>query len=162
MTEQEIIDRVRFLLGDIPSSVLPDATLSYIITTCDKPTDCEKVYCVSLESLLYLYKKSLTDQAYQVGNVIRQKEEEGDVEIDIEYSTTVQSVGVQSWKQLYDLYVEHPEWVCEELLETSQKNGTWMYIGGVSKKKVDEVNDNSDSNGPRVGIGWLSDLGGRF
>lgn len=162
MTEQEIIDRVRFLLGGIPDSVLPDATISFITTTCNKPTDCEIVYCVLLESLLYLYKKSLTDQAYQVGNVIRQEEEEGDVRIDIEYSESLESVGVKSWKHLYDLYVEHPEWVCAELLEESKKNGTWMYIGGVSKKKVDEVKNNSDSNGPRVGIGWLSDLGGRF
>lgn len=158
MTDEEIIERIRFLLGGIDEDTLPDAIISYIITTCDETTDCEIIYCVLLQCLLYLIRQAAKDNASGGGNVIKREEQRGSTKIRVDYSDNADSSTEDLWREMYDDYLAHPEYVCESLVEGIAKNGTFIYIGGVSKAKSEAVKDNPDSLGSKFGIGWLDDL----
>lgn len=163
MTLQEMIDRIRFLLGDISEEILPDSTIEYIITTyqMNNPdaSDCEVIYYSLLECILYLARKTIVEQGGSGGSVTEREEKNGKRSIKVKYSDQTSNTAVQPWVDLYDHFVAHPEYVCQELLDELKDNGTYLYVGGVSKAKQDAVNNNPDSNGPRVSIGMFDDLG---
>lgn len=159
MTDQEIIDRVRFLLGGISETILPDDIILLLIQMSDETTDCEIVYDVLLESLLWLIRKALITSGSSGGVFKEREEQRGKTRIRVQYGDSSVANVIDPWVYLYNDYIEHPEYVCESLVDILTTNGTYLYIGGVSKAKKDAVETNPDSCGAGISIGWMNDLG---
>lgn len=162
MTDAEIIERVRFLLGSVSDSILPDPIIQIIVDYCrvkHPSNDCELIYCVLLDSLLWLIRNSLQNSGSTGGAIEEREEVNGRRKIRIKYGAGagVNPV-IEPWTELYNDFLSHPEYVCEELLEERKNNGAWIHVGGVSKSKSDSIKNNPDSKGSIFGIGWLDDL----
>lgn len=155
MTDEEILALVRYLIGDLPTELVSDATLLFILNRNRLSTDCETVYATLLETLLYLDRTN-TVVSSGTGSITSRRERRGRTEIEVKYEESSSS-STNSWRSLYDDYVAHPEWVCSELAKT-ELDGSYYYIGGVSKTDRDAINDNTNIIGTGTKIGFLDDL----
>lgn len=155
MSDADILAMVRYLLGGIATSLIPDSTLTFILDRNRKATDCETIYATLLETLLYLDRTN-TVESGGAGSVIERREKEGNVEYEERYSSNAAD-STNSWKGMYDDYIEHPEWVCPELAKTVA-DGTYYYVGGVSKTDSDAVKSNTNILGTRTTIGFIDEL----
>jgi hypothetical protein len=154
MSDEDILALVRYLLGGITTTLISDTTLTFILDRNRKATDCETIYATVLETLLYLDRTTTTSP--NLGSVVGYREKEGNVEYEERYAAN-DTGATNTWRGMYDDFLVHPEWVCPELAKDSS-DGTYYYIGGVSKSDRDAVNDNKDSIGTGTKIGFVDDL----
>lgn len=156
----EISTRVRFLLGNPSESVLPEDLLLQIINDCilkigsDDEFYCEVVQCSLLETLRYLIRKDQQPSAGGGGGALtKRREKRGKTEVEETYSSDSEGT-IGGWQDMYDDYLEHPEWICESLAYVGA--GKYLVnIGGVRQDQSANVlcdqNSRSAYDKPRVG-----------
>ena len=143
MTDQEIITKVIFLLGNPPEEVISSAIIDSILQSCKatlgvEASDCELIYCTLIDSLRYLIRNSQMKSG-SLGSEIYRREKVGKREVQVQNSPNAISSG---WEDMLMDYQNHPEYVCSEL-----KNDTpakLIIIGGVSQKEYERVASETD------------------
>jgi len=153
---------VRFLLGGLEEATLSSAIMQMIIGRGiakygDADTNsCTVTYYTVLESLRYMSRQSAAGSAGTAasGAIKRQKEKEGNITYEVEYDVSGTSGTTASWDTLLNDFLENPQYVCDELVETtSSGSGGYVMIGGVSHSERERVNNNVDSVN-----GWSDNL----
>lgn len=144
MTDQEIIDKVLFLLGNPPSGVISQETIDMILQECKTnlgvdATDCDLTYCTLIDSLRYLIRNSQMKSG-SLGSEVYRREKVGQREIQVQHSTEGTSSG---WEDMLIDYQHHPEYVCPSL--KAERTLNLVLIGGVSQKEYERVQSETDS-----------------
>lgn len=147
INREEVKERVRFLLGDVSTSVLSEATLDMILDDCineygdDDTYLCEITYCTLLESLRYLIRKNQAESGV-LGQQRRRKEVRGKTTIEVEYGDSTDYV-TSGWQEMYTDYINHPEYVCDSL--KSDTYVSLVKIGGVRQDEYLNIEGNLNS-----------------
>lgn len=146
-----ISERVRFLLGNPSEAILPEEILLQIINECiaeigdDDELYCEVVQCSLMNTLRYLIRQSQIPSSPNGGTVKRRKERRGRTEIEEEYQSG--SSVTNGWQDMYDDYLQHPEWICDSLApDLTNRNFGKVTIGGVRKDIVKGIKKDPNSN----------------
>ncbi|AUR92132.1 head completion adaptor [Vibrio phage 1.170.O._10N.261.52.C3] len=145
---QEIVDRVRFLMGDPSQEVISDQQITDIANNCiseignEDSDKCEVTYCTLINTLRYLINKERADSSNKSGAVKKRKEKRGETEIEEQYSDSGSAQGYGGWNDMLNEYLADPTLVCAELAREAANN--LIIIGGVSQSEYDRVNDDLD------------------
>jgi len=96
LDHQGRIDEIRFLLGDVNTSILPDSTIGRFVTMEEEDYDtglenqCYVIYNALMKCLLWLVNKSVASTGGVSGGAITKvKEEMGSIKKEIQYSASV-------------------------------------------------------------------------
>ncbi|UZV41199.1 hypothetical protein vBVpaMR16F_133 [Vibrio phage vB_VpaM_R16F] len=149
---QIVKDSIYFYLTGITDSELPEATLDTIIEKCigkfedSLIYDCDVTYCSLMSTLQYLIRKSwVSDGADSVGPLKRQREREGDIELESEWHITSGDSNENGWEKLYDYFLNNPSEICE-CLEVDRGNTFGLVsVGGTQKDKYEDNRYNPNS-----------------
>lgn len=141
MTEQEIIDNIRVLLGNIDPEDLPDAVIKMFLQKWEYSLDIAKhpdrmplvIYNTVVDCVRWLIVQEVSS-----GNasVTERLEKIGDETISVKGGSTW-----TTWKDFLDWLLENPEYVDPSLAF----NSSLVIIGGVRKDQVYNVKDNPNS-----------------
>jgi hypothetical protein len=143
MTHQERIDYIRIILGDISTTLLPDATISLFLTrwenyfdVANKPeTEPLVLWNATADCLRYLISKSVSS-----GNIGTERTEE----IGQEQITVKGASQIDAWKDLLQYILDNPDFVDPTLGGLDNL----IIIGGVRQDRYDEVKDDLNGRGP--------------
>lgn len=145
-TIADVNEEIRFLLGDLPVSVISDENLNKIIQrsvdnhSLEDEYFCIVTYASILSTLQWLINKG---QASSSTEITKRKEKVGDVEIQLEYSSP--STELTGWENLLEKFNSDPTLVCESLAYLAKSDLGYALFGGVSQKEYHRVKDNPDS-----------------
>jgi hypothetical protein len=148
----EVNTRIRFLLGGLPTSVLSDEVLNFIIDqNITKYGDVDENLCIVtyqslVEALQYLDRRSKQESAASgvSGSVSTREEVLGKRRIKIQYSTGNEGGKSVSWAEILSEFIEDPSLVCDSLAVATPDKAL-VLIGGVSQKEYSKVKNDSDS-----------------
>jgi hypothetical protein len=146
-TIADVNEEIRFLLGDLPVSVISDENLNKIIQrSVDNYSLEDEDFCiVTYESLLSTLQWLINkEQASSTTEITRRREKVGDVEIQLEYSESAPNEST-GWENLLDKFKNDPAIVCESLAYLAKSDLGYALFGGVSQKEYQRVKDNPDS-----------------
>ena len=143
--------KIRFLMGGVSTTSLPDTILTTVLEDCilkfedSQVYECDITYCTLLDSLNYLIRQSWTDIGADVrGNLKRTKEKEGGVAYEDEYESSG-LVATSGWEKLYDYFLNNPSEICPCLeVERTDTYGL-INIGGTKQDKYIET-ENAPNN----------------
>ena len=118
-------DEIRLITG-VTTEIMSDTDLNNIIQRNINKYGSEDQYLcqVTYYSILDMLKRLMVTSATSVagssgggggGAVKKRREEEGNVEIEIEYDTSTGAASGTSWEDVYNMFVEDPSLVCDEL-----------------------------------------------
>jgi len=135
----------RFLMGGVSEEILPSATIQIIIERNirkygDEEGDyCNVLYHTVIDSLRYLIREQIVEGASEgvSGAVTKRREKETDTEIEIGYGSSSDGSPLYTWDDLLDDFLQHPEYVCDSLVDTKKKQGS-VIIGGSDINGYDE------------------------
>ena len=155
----QVIERLRFLLGDPSIDIISDEIITSIVDSCIVGLGvygddyCKVVQCSLMESLRYLIRKAQVPSNPDGSEIKRRKEKRGNTEIEVEFQVTSTSDSSSGWQDMYEDYQSHPEWICAEL--ASKTSGKYLVtLGGTrvddSRKVLNDPNSNSAYNKSRV------------
>ena len=117
-------DEIRVITG-VTTETMSDTDLNNIIQRNINKYGSEDQYLcqVTYYSILDMLKRLMVTTASSAagstaggGAIKKRREEEGNVEIEIEYDTSTGAVSGTSWKDVYEMFVEDPSLVCDELV----------------------------------------------
>lgn len=142
MTDQEIIDRVRLLLGGVLPSVIPDEVIDTFLQmwkiSFNYPNDESKIYLVIYNTLVssarWLVAKDISSGE---STVTRRREKINQEEIEVEYSTN----SISSWQDFLDYLEANPNYV-DPTLDTVRG---LILIGGVRQDAYHAIKHDSNS-----------------
>jgi hypothetical protein len=141
MTDQQIIDRIRLLLGNISEEELPDAVILMFLEKWKYTMEVEKypdrwplvIYNTMLDSVRWLIVQEVSSGAA----AIRERFEKiGDETISVKGGSTW-----ETWKDFLDWLEANPEYVDPSL----QFNSSLVIIGGVRQDEFWRVKGNCNS-----------------
>lgn len=141
MTEQEIIDNIRLLLGNIDPEDLPDAVIKMFLNKWEYSLDVTNhpdrmplvIYNTVLDCVRWLIVQEVSSGS---ASVTERLEKIGDETISIKGGSTW-----VTWKDFLDWLLANPEYVDPSLAF----NSSLVIIGGVRKDEVYRVKDNPNS-----------------
>ena len=142
---QQVITRVRFLLGNPSQEVITDEILLSIADECvneigsEDDKYCLVVQCTLMESLRYLIRQNQASSGVN-GNVRKRQEKVGKRTIQVEYGDSSDIV-TDGWQQMHDDYLNNPSWICKELASST----TLVIIGGVEQTEYDRVHQDPNA-----------------
>lgn len=155
----QVVDRVRFLLGDPSLDIISDEVIISIVDSCilslgvEGDDYCKVVQCSLMDTLRYLIRKAQVPSNSDGSEIKRRKEKRGNTEIELEFQVVSSSDNSSGWQDMYEDYQSHPEWICAEL--ASKTSGKYLVtLGGTrvdeSRKVLHDPNSNSAYNKCRV------------
>lgn len=141
MTEQEIIDNIRLLFGNIDPEDLPDAVIKMFLNKWEYSLDVANhpdrmplvIYNTVLDCVRWLIVQEVSSGS---ASVTERLEKIGDETISIKGGSTW-----ATWKDFLDWLLANPEYVDPSLAF----NSSLVIIGGVRKDEVYRVKDNPNS-----------------
>lgn len=147
MTDQEIIDRIRLLLGSISEEVLPDAIIEQFLllekaranypqpdsTSCDLA---RVIYNTLVDCVRWLIMQEVNTGESSITDRL---EKIGDETIQVKGGSTY-----QGWKDFLDWLTENPDYV-DPCLNSVK---SLVIVGGVRQDEFKRVKFNPNSRGP--------------
>ncbi|AHK11537.1 hypothetical protein S140_130 [Shewanella sp. phage 1/40] len=165
-----ISEEIRFLLGGLSITIMPDVTLNKIVQrNIEKYGDVDENLCIVtykslLDTLQYLINAQAAGSAGSGGGSVLSIEEEiGKRRIKKTFSDG--SNGTETgWEGLYAKYVSDPSLVCQSLVPEGGSGSGLVIIGGTSQTQYDKVNSNPDTrNGwSATRLCWVSSRRSKF
>lgn len=144
MTDQEVIDRIRLILGNIPPEELPDAVIQMFLDKWKYSLQVDKfpdrwplvVYNTTVDCVRWLIVQEVSSGA---ASITERMEKVGDETISIKGGSTW-----RTWKDFLDWLLENPDFIDPSLAF----NASLVIIGGVRKDEFCRVkNDPNSYNG---------------
>jgi hypothetical protein len=141
MTEQEIIERIRLILGGISEEDLPDAVIQMFLQKWELVLDVENhperwplvIYNTVLDCVRWLILQEVQSGA---SSVTERLEKIGDETISIKGGSTF-----KSWQDMLDWLLANPEYIDPSLAF----NASLIIIGGVRQDEYHRVKCNPNS-----------------
>lgn len=144
MTDQQIIDYIRLLLGSISPEVLPDEIIETFLNIqkirSDYPNNPDKLYVVIYNTLVSCVQWLIMQEVSSgEASITERLEKIGDETIQIKGGSTY-----QSWKDFLDWLLDNPDYVDPSL------NGVagLVIVGGVRQDEFLRVKRDRNSKGP--------------
>ena len=142
MTQEEVIEFVRIILGGLPTDILPDSVIvlfynrwSLYFDLTNNPEKLPLVlWNVCVSCLEWLIAKSTMSGGYST----ERTEKIGQEQISVKGGSQI-----QAWKDLLDYITENPEYIDPSL----SSRGLTIIVGGVRQSIVDDIRKNPDSRG---------------
>lgn len=144
--DRDLIEsEARYLMGGASTDVLSSETMQIIIGRNvrkygDEEGDyCQVLYHTVIDSLRYLIRERIVEGASEgvSGAVTKRREKETDTEIEVQYGSSSDGSVLYSWNVLLDDFLQHPEYVCDSLVDIKRSKGS-VIIGGADINGYDE------------------------
>lgn len=161
VTTPELIDDIRFYLGNLPETIISNTDMTRIIdlitTSHPEYTNCDMLYYSTVETLRFLVRVSERGSAGTggttgSGDLKKFTEKVGQMTITKEYDvgSTSGSTGKEAgWDRLLTDLLDNPSLIgCPITQDNTTTAGSKygaVHIGGVSQGEYERVKNNSDS-----------------
>lgn len=160
MTQEEVLTNVYLVLGNPPTTLLPNEIVNHfidqweILYTLDTKS-CMLTYKTIISCVNYMISK-LTIEGDGVTGGVKRKEKEGQVEIEEEFKS---GSLVDSWKDWLNTFLKDPsQFLPCLLLEQGFTSAAMPIVTGLQRDKYIDIlgNPNNISGGVRIGNLWDS------
>lgn len=147
MTDQEIIDFVRWWLGDLPTSVISDVNMQLLLdmVNLQYPTanDCQKKFYLAKAVLEFLIRQDAQGSAGSAGSgaVKKTVEQEGNIRYETEYDVGTSSGEASGWDKVLEDLLNNPSSIgCDPIDSSTGTTPTGsLIIGGSDINGTDRV-----------------------